>query len=468
VTSDAQRAPAASTAGPGAAPVAILGGGLTGISAAVHLRAPWVLFEREARLGGHARTDERDGFRFDKTGHWLHLRDPGVKQLVDELLPGQMTPIARRARIFSHGVLTRYPYQANLHGLPPEVIKECLLGVIEAKVASAAASATAGATAGAAAGQRSARAENFEEYCVEHFGAGISKHFMIPYNEKIWGVHPREITAEWCSRFVPLPNLDQVIAGAVGAGPPEMGYNQHFLYPRAGGIETFTRALTTRMAGGRVHTGASPDTVDWRRRELVVGGDRIPYRALVATIPLPELLKRMPDLPPEIEREAGRLRCTTLRYLNIGARGKPRADWHWIYVPEKRYPFYRVNVFSTAMPSMAPEGCSSICVEMADRGPIAESAVRDTMAALVEAGALGATGDVAFAEEKQIEYAYVVFDQHYYQATRAIFAFLEANAIHPRGRYGAWTYNAMEDCVLAGREVAALIDRANDGAEGTA
>ena len=132
MTSGAQSAQASS----GAGRVVILGGGLTGISAAVHLRAPWVLFEREERLGGHARTDEREGYRFDKTGHWLHLRDPGVKQLVDELLPGQMTPIARRARIFSHGVLTRYPYQANLHGLPPEVIKECLLGVIEARVAS--------------------------------------------------------------------------------------------------------------------------------------------------------------------------------------------------------------------------------------------------------------------------------------------------------------------------------------------
>jgi len=32
-------------------PVVILGGGLTGISAAMHLRAPWRLFEREARLG---------------------------------------------------------------------------------------------------------------------------------------------------------------------------------------------------------------------------------------------------------------------------------------------------------------------------------------------------------------------------------------------------------------------------------
>src|SRR4029079_3294350 len=281
VTADVSHAPTDPTGDPAVdpvVPVVILGGGLTGISTAAHLRAPWLLFEREERLGGHARTDERDGYRFDKTGHWLHLRDPAVKNLVDELLPGQMVPIARRARIFSHGVLTRYPYQANLHGLPPEVIKECLLGVIEAKLGHAQQETPGPAP------------QNFEEYCLRHFGGGIWKHFMIPYNEKIWGVHPREITAAWCSRFVPLPNLDQVIAGAVGAGPPEMGYNQSFLYPKSGGIETFTRALLTRVAADRVHTRSSPDAIDWRRREITVGGERFRYPALVATLPLPALL----------------------------------------------------------------------------------------------------------------------------------------------------------------------------------
>ena len=431
-------------------PVVILGGGLTGISTAAHLRSPWVLFEREDRLGGHARTDEHDGYKFDKTGHWLHLRDAGVKKMVEEILPGQMTPVARRAKIFSHGSLTRFPFQANLHGLPPEVVKECLLGVIEAKVRAASAVDVD-------------EPKNFEEYCLRHFGAGISKHFMIPYNEKLWGVSPREITAAWCSRFVPLPNVEQIVAGAVGAGPPEMGYNVSFLYPKAGGIEIFTRALQTRMRTehGRVHLGTSPDVIDWRRREVGAGGERLPYRALVASIPLPELLKRMPDLPPEIEEHAARLRCTTLRYLNIASRAKAPADWHWIYVPETKYPFYRVNVFSSAMPTMAPAGGASICVEMSDRGPIGEAALRDSVAALVAAGALTSTEDVIFADRKEIQYAYVVFDEHYYAATHAIFSFLEANDIHPRGRYGAWTYNAMEDCVIAGREVAALIDGAS-------
>src|SRR5205823_844029 len=117
--------------------VVILGGGLTGISAAYHLTRPWLLLEKEERLGGHARTDVTRGFHFDKTGHWLHLRDPYTKALIAELLPGQMVPVERKARIFSNGVLTRFPFQANLFGLPPEVNAECLLGFIRAAQAPA-------------------------------------------------------------------------------------------------------------------------------------------------------------------------------------------------------------------------------------------------------------------------------------------------------------------------------------------
>jgi len=436
--------------------VVILGGGLTGISAALHMKSPFVLFEKEGRLGGHARTESRDGFHFDVTGHWLHLRDPSVKQLVSEILPEQMVRVARKARVFCNGVLTRYPFQANLYGQPPEVIKECLMGVIEANRDT----------------KSFGEPRDFEAYCLRHFGAGISKHFMIPYNERLWGVHPREITAEWCSRFVPLPNLEQIVAGAVGAGPPEMGYNVEFVYPKQGGIETFTRALadhmrTTTAAHGEVHLNASPDVIDVHKREVVVGGERIPYRAVVASIPLPELCKRMPGLPREIEEHAARLRCTTLTYMNLATRKPPRADWHWIYVPETKYPFYRVGSFSNAVPSMAPEGKGSFYIELAQRGPVTDVAAttRDVAQALTAAGAIDGPDDVLFADPREIKYAYVVFDEHYYAATHAIFAFLESNGIYPRGRYGAWTYNAMEDCVIAGREVATTIRAAHGDAQ---
>lgn len=423
-------------------PVVVLGGGLTGISAARHLGTGWVLFDKEARLGGHARTDERDGFHFDKTGHWLHLRDPYTQNLVRDLLPGGMVPVERRAKIFSSGVLTRYPFQANLHGLPPEIVAECLMGAIEAQTRF-----------------WEGDPRDFADYCLRHFGAGISRHFMIPYNRKLWGVDPSEITSAWCSRFVPIPKLPDIVAGAVGANPPEMGYNTHFLYPRTGGIETMTRALVGGLTGGEVRTGCALEALDWKARRVSAGGETMGYRAVVATIPLPELLSRMHELPPAVEQAAARLRCTPVRYLNVALKRSPDVDYHWIYVPEERYPFYRVGIYTNAVPSMAPPGRGSLYVELSDRGPMPalDETLRQVVPGLIAAGAMREPDDLLFAEIKELRYAYVVFDHHYYAAVGAILPFLESAGIYPRGRYGSWVYNSMEDCILAGREVARLI-----------
>ncbi|HXU72548.1 MAG TPA: FAD-dependent oxidoreductase [Polyangia bacterium] len=420
--------------------VVILGGGLTGISTAFHLRRPWLLVEKEARLGGHARTDETRGFHFDKTGHWLHLRDPYMKQLVQELLPGELVPVARKARIFSHGVLTRYPFQGNLHGLPPEVVSECLIDFVRAHNDP----------------RSSEPAKNFEDFCLKKFGAGISRHFMIPYNQKLWGVHPREITAEWCSRFVPIPKLEDVIKGAVGDVPPEIGYNVSFLYPRTGGIETLTRALVARLSGGEVALSTPVEKVNLRERTINIGGDTITWRALVATLPLPELVARLVDAPKEIEEAAAKLRCTPVRYLNVATKSSPRADFHWIYVPEEKFPFYRVGIYTNAVPAMAPPGRGSLYVELSDRGPMpkVDDIMPDVAQALAAAGAINGADDVLFAEIKELKYAYVVFDDNYYSCTDKLIKYFEANEVYPRGRYGSWIYNAMEDSILAGREVA--------------
>lgn len=420
--------------------VVILGGGLTGISTAFHLRRPWLLVEKEARLGGHARTDETRGFHFDKTGHWLHLRDPYMKQLVAELLPDELVPVARKARIFSHGVLTRYPFQANLHGLPPEIVSECLIDFVRAHNSPAS----------------QEPAKNFEDFCLKRFGAGISRHFMIPYNQKLWGVHPREITAEWCSRFVPIPKLEEVIKGAVGDVPAEMGYNVSFLYPKKGGIESLTRAMAGRLQGGEVQLATPVEKLDLRARTVTAGGQSVPWRALVATIPLPELVARLADCPKEIEAAASKLRCTPVRYLNVATKSSPRADFHWIYVPEEKFPFYRVGIYTNAVPAMAPPGRGSLYVELSDRGPMprVDDIMPDVAQALAAAGAINSADDVLFAEIKELKYAYVVFDDNYYSSVAILIRHFEAHDVFPRGRYGAWIYNAMEDSILAGRDIA--------------
>ena len=426
----------------------ILGGGLTGIAAAYYMKRPWTLIDKEERLGGHARTDVTQGFHFDKTGHWLHLRDPECKALIGELLPGKMVSVARIARVFSNGVLTRYPFQANLHGLPPAVNSECLLGFLETQLS-----------------PPTTAPKNFEEFCLQKFGAGISKHFMIPYNAKLWGVHPREITAEWCSRFVPIPKMAEVVKGAVGDVPPEMGYNVSFLYPETGGIETMTKALIDRVAkkaDGKVLTQTALEAIDPAKRTVTFAGKTVAYDSVVASIPLPELCKRITNAPAAVTEAAAKLRCTAVRYLNVATKKSPRADFHWIYVPEEKYPFYRVGIYTNAVPSMAPDNKGSLYVELSERGPLpsVEAILPRVAAGLVEAGVLEHADDILFAELKEIKYAYVVFDDHYYKSVETIRNYLEANAIFPRGRYGSWIYNSMEDCIIAGRDVARQISGA--------
>jgi protoporphyrinogen oxidase len=218
--------------------------------------------------------------------------------------------------------------------------------------------------------------------------------------------------------------------------------------------------LGGRIQGGEVHLRSNVESVNFRKREVVVAGERVPYHAVVSTLPLPELLTRMPGLPDDIAAHASRLRCTTLRYLNVATRSPPRADWHWVYLPEKNLPFYRVGIYSNAVASMAPAGAASFYVELADRGPVNDATLSDVAQGLARIGAILAPGDIRFADPREIKYAYVVFDEHYSSATTAIFRFLESQAIYSRGRYGAWTYNAMEDCLLAGREVAGSIEAA--------
>ena len=116
----------------------ILGAGLCGLSAAHHLRGPCRVIEREHEVGGHARSRRRGGHTFDVTGHWLHLRDPAIRALVAALTPADAwLSVARRTRVFSHGELLPYPFQANLHGLPLAVVQECLVEFLAAREAEA-------------------------------------------------------------------------------------------------------------------------------------------------------------------------------------------------------------------------------------------------------------------------------------------------------------------------------------------
>src|SRR5205823_4764729 len=114
-------------------PVLVIGAGPTGLSAAYHLGEDALLLEQNQRVGGWCRSIEEKGFTWDFAGHIMFSNDPYVHELYQMLLGDNVHWQDREAWIFSKGAYTRYPFQGALYGLPPSVIKECLVGAIEAR-----------------------------------------------------------------------------------------------------------------------------------------------------------------------------------------------------------------------------------------------------------------------------------------------------------------------------------------------
>ena len=419
-------------------PVAILGAGLTGMSAAIELGRRGVgyrIFEKLARPGGHAVTIEDNGFRFDRTGHLLHLKNDALRAEVLDWIGPDHLQIQRRSVIWSNGVYTRYPFQANTFGLPPQVAYECVQGFLAAHFA-----------------QHKPAPTNFEEFCLYHFGDGISRHFMIPYNSRLWGVHPREITSSWCQRFVPLPRLEDVIAGAVGLNDRELGYNSHFIYPRLG-IGELAQSMARRVP--ELELERQLLRIELGTRELSFEHERVPFDVLLSSIPLPRLLELIDEVPEPVRQAAAKLRCSHLHYLDVALRRKSGRDFHWAYVPESKYPFYRVGCYSHFSAALAPPGKSSLYVELADRSPPElERLLPEVARGLIEMGIIDSADEIEFARARRIDYAYVIFDHEYFAALDVIRPFLAQSRIISSGRYGDWNYSAMEDAILFGKAAA--------------
>jgi protoporphyrinogen oxidase len=424
--------------------ILIIGAGLAGLSTAFHLDSlPYKIFEKEKEVGGLCRSYHLDGFTFDFTGHLLHFRQTEIRTLIERLLAGRLAQHIRRSSIYSHGRYTEYPFQVNTFGLPPEVIRECLLGFI--------ATLTRLPSPPVASEDRS-----FREWILENLGEGMAKHFMIPFNEKLWQVPLDELTSDWVSWLVPKPELKDVINGALGIKDKAFGYNPTFLYPVRGGIEALPRALSAALS--QIECGCQLIEIDTAKRQALFQDGRIEqYERLVSTIPIPELVRRCTDFPPALKDAAADLRCVSVYNINLGVSREHISDKHWIYFPEPDYPFYRAGFPMNFSPSLGRPGCSSVYVEVPHQPnqtvPRA-TLLRQVRDGMERAGILSRHDEIVVADVRDIRYAYVLFDKHRARVLPGLLSELERRGIYSIGRYGRWEHTSMEDAISQGKKLA--------------
>ena len=434
--------------------ILIVGAGLTGLSAAYHLaNEEYQICEKEEEVGGLCRSFKENGFTFDYTGHLLHLRNEYTRELIKKLLPGKLKSHIRRASIYSKSVFTPYPFQANMYGLPKEVIKECVAGFIDAKE-------TRDRLHKAASESEYNGKISFKDWIVYTFGNGIAKHFMIPYNEKMWRTDLNEISSEWVDWSIPVPSLDEVKRGASGLDNPRMGYSAQFLYPKEGGIEILPKAFLPYVKN--LHCNKMLMEINLQeKRAWFDDNSSIKYNHLVSTIPLPQLLDSIRDLPAPLGTLRKGLRHVSVLDINLGIDADDVSEQHWVYFPETGIAFYRVGFYSNFSFTIAPPKKTSIYVEVSylpDTPLNKQNIIENVITGLKICGFLKSRAQVMVKNVLDIPYAYVIHDDFRHRNLSKIMSCLASHGIFSTGRYGGWKYASMEDALIQGKEVAEEIN----------
>ncbi len=499
-------------------PVVVVGAGPTGLSAAYHLGDQAMLIDANDRVGGWCRSIVDNGFTFDYAGHIMFSNDPYVHQLYKMLLGDNVHWQDREAWVYSKGVHTRYPFQGALYGLPAEVIKECIIGAVEARYGTAAkpepkalpavngngnghangngsgaklnGSAKAAAAAAvcgpgtdpkdlsdccgdgvaeatvplvakavAAEAVKLAGPRNFEEFIYQVWGSGIAKHFAIPYNRKIWAVPLDQMETSWLGGRVPMPDLAEMLDGALSPKGKPMGPNARFGYPLKGGFQALMDGFLPHLKG-QVRLNTKVTAVSPSKRRLTLSdGSVVKYEQLISTMPLPKLVGMMgSEAPADVKAAAAKLRYTSVKCVNVGVGRESLTDKHWIYYPEDTV-FHRVFVQGNASPHCNPAGGFGLTCEIT-YGPLkplpcdGPELIARCVKELAEVGLMRDGDPVLTANIVDMPFAYVVYDHARAGVVAHIREWLTQYDIHLAGRYSEWEYYNSDHAFLAGKKVA--------------
>lgn len=421
--------------------VVIIGAGLTGLSAAYHLEqsgyTDFKIFEKESAPGGLCRSVVQDGFTFDYTGHLLHISDPYFENIINKYIGKEnLNTVQRRSFIYSHNTYTNYPFQTNLFGLPEDVIVECIEEFINR--------------------QKKLEPDNFYNWTIQNFGAGLAKHFFAPYQTKIFDYDIKKITASWTGRFVPATSLKQIITGAISNKQQELGYNANFFYPKHGGINSWVQKFANQL-NTKIKTNYCVEKIDFKNKIILfTNGDFEQYDQLITTMPLKTLLKLSSEPTNQNLKSAQtKLICNSVVNFNLGINRPDISDKHWIYFPEEKYPFYRLGFYHNFSKHVTPPNCSSVYGEFSYINK-SEKQIREKLNISLQATKkLLNIGEQDIATQKiiHIPHAYVIYDFWREKNLPKVHETLNNMNIYSCGRYGEWKYSSMQEAVLDGKKV---------------
>ena len=387
--------------------VIIIGAGPAGLTAGyklLHANRGFqvVVLEESGCVGGISRTVEHNGNRMDLGGHRFFSKDPEVNAMWRELMPLQGGP-ARDDKLLGRAVpcvpggpdpeqtdrvmlsrnrVSRIYYGRHFFDYPVRINFNTIRNM--------------GAATTFAAGMSFLRAamkplpeDSLENFYINRFGRKLYTMFFEGYTEKLWGRHPRDISASWGAQRVKDLSIAAVLGDVLSKCLPSKRENKHvetsligeFLYPKLGSGQMWeTVAAEFEKMGGKIllhHRVVQARVQDGRVTEVVCtlpDGGTASFRAdhVVSSMPIRDLVRGMNGVPQDIADIAAGLPYrdfVTVGILvdGINLRNETKLKtWNdiipdcWIYVQDTGVKMGRIQVFNNWSPYMPADPAHSL------------------------------------------------------------------------------------------------------------
>lgn len=402
----------------------ILGAGIAGISAAYHLKQKGensVIFEKDNDWGGLCGFFEIDGFRFDRFVHFTFAKDEKIAELFAKSSPLYAHPPV--SYNYWRGCWLKHPAQNNLAPLPIEEKVKIIDSFVNRPRKDV------------------AEISDYAEWLRVQYGDYFAENFPFAYTRKYWGVEAKQLETKWVGNRLHVSPLPEVLRGAFAEQQENFYYTKFMNYPKKGG---FRSIMNECRKGLDIRLNKKAVRIDTAAKQVEFADGTVEnYDNLISSLPLPEIIKMVSDVPENVQNAAKQLRWTCGYQVSLGFNRPDVAKYLWFYIYDEDVPPARVYSPNLKSPDNAPDGCSSLQAEIffANGVKVVDKNIilQKTVEKLKEICQFN-DSDVVVKDIRFEPYANIIFTPEIYESRKVVREWLQAQGIKTIGRFGEWDY----------------------------
>ncbi|OGX15647.1 MAG: hypothetical protein A2166_02635, partial [Omnitrophica WOR_2 bacterium RBG_13_41_10] len=410
--------------------------------------------ETENQVGGLCRTIRKDDYCYDLGGHRFITKDAEIQKEIEGLMLDDLIVQPRKSVIRLQGKYFNYPLD-----IKDIVMKLSPLFTFRAFLDYSLTSLLQ---------KLFPRPDSsFESWVINRFGTTLYNMYFGPYSKKLWGIPPNMISSAWADQRISLINLWDVFMRMLGKKKDEpKTYAGKFYYPKKG-IGQICEKMAERVTrnGGKIHLNTQVEHITMHDNQIAdilcrKNGEQVKIKGdyFISTIALPDFVRGIrPRVDEKFHAIADKMDFRSIRFLHLMIDQERITDNTWIYIPENKYLFFRIQEIVNWSPQAVPPGKTGLTLEIACNEDDEVWQAEDkqlldrSLKNLNELGLLNDRNKVLGYFSTKAKHCYPMYTLDYFYKTNALLNLISQikNAISI-GRQGLYRYNNIDHSIKMG------------------